>query len=147
MPPLPKELLSAIRKDHWKTSPDEADHHRRSIYLFVRRNLRFPLLDAFDRPDTIASCPQRNRSTTAPQALVLMNSDFALQAAADTAAQLFTADDDTARQIETLYLAAIGRRPTTTELADSRALVESGDTGLADLCLALFNLNEFAYVD
>lgn len=148
MPPLPKELLSAIRKDHWKTSPEEADHRRRSIYLFVRRNLRFPLLDAFDRPDTITSCPERNRSTTAPQALVLMNSDFALQAAADTAAQLRAAPArDVNHQIETLYLATLGRGPTTTELTDSRALVESADTGLTDLCLALFNLNEFAYVD
>jgi len=148
MPPLPKELLSAIRKDHWKTSPDEADHRRRSIYLFVRRNLRFPLLDAFDRPDTITSCPERNRSTTAPQALVLLNSDFAVQAATDTAAKL-EADHphNLERQIESLYLACLGRRPTEGEVAEGELLTASNDTGLADLCLALFNLNEFAYVD
>jgi len=149
MPPLPKELLSAIRKDHWKTSPDESDHRRRSIYLFVRRNLRFPLLDAFDRPDTITSCPERNRSTTAPQALVLMNSDFAIQAARDTAAKLEAdAPHNLERQIETLLLAALDRRPTAAELIDCRVLAAAGgDDGLADLCLALFNLNEFAYID
>ncbi|MCE9606365.1 MAG: DUF1549 and DUF1553 domain-containing protein [Planctomycetia bacterium] len=148
MPPLPKELLSAIRKDHWKTSPNEADHRRRSIYLFVRRNLRLPMLDAFDRPDTIASCPKRNHSTTAPQALVLLNSEFALQAAADSAAKLQEdAPREVQRQIETLYLACLGRRPSDAEVVDAQALVASNGAGLADLCLALFNLNEFAYVD
>jgi len=148
MPPLPKELLAAIRKDHWKTSPDEADHRRRSIYLFVRRNLRLPMLDAFDRPDTIASCPKRGRSTTAPQALVMLNSEFVQQAAMDSAEKLReVAPQNVQRQIEALYLASLGRRPTETEILDSQALVASNETGLADLCLALFNLNEFAYVD
>ena len=148
MPPLPKELLSAIRKDHWKTSPDESDHRRRSIYLFVRRNLRFPLLDAFDRPDTIASCPKRNRSTTAPQALVLLNSEFTHQAAVDLAAKLRAEEpQDSQRRIELLYLACLGRRPTQAELVDSERLVATNEAGLVDLCLALFNLNEFAYVD
>jgi len=148
MPPLPTELLSAIRKDHWKTSPDEEDHRRRSIYLFVRRNLRLPLLDAFDRPDTIASCPRRNRSTTAPQSLVLLNSEFADDAAAELAKSLRDrAGSDVAKQIELAFRACLGRSPTTEETADAMMLVKSNDDGIVDFCLALFNLNEFAYVD
>ncbi len=42
MPPLPKELESALLKGQWKTSPREQEHYRRSIYLFARRNLRLP---------------------------------------------------------------------------------------------------------
>src|SRR5262249_47422646 len=138
MPPLPKELLSAIRKDHWKTSTDEEDHRRRSIYVFVRRNLRLPLLDAFDRPDTIASCPKRNRSTTAPQSLTLLNSEFSQASAAAWAASLRNnAGDDTAKQIEMAYRAALNRRPTSRELADATALVNSNDEGLEDFCLAM----------
>ncbi|OYW21101.1 MAG: hypothetical protein B7Z55_06180, partial [Planctomycetales bacterium 12-60-4] len=69
--PLPEELVQTLLKGQWTTSPDIGDHTRRSIYLFARRNLRFPILEAFDRPDANASCAVRGRSTTAPQALVL----------------------------------------------------------------------------
>ena len=57
MPPLPDELTITLLKDQWKPSPDEEDHRRRSIYIFARRNLRFPFFEAFDRPETTASCP------------------------------------------------------------------------------------------
>ena len=60
MPPLPREIRNSIRKDHWKVSPDAEDHRRRSIYLFVRRNLRYPFFDVFDRPDSNTTCGRRD---------------------------------------------------------------------------------------
>ncbi|MBI3864340.1 MAG: DUF1549 domain-containing protein [Planctomycetia bacterium] len=84
-PPLPPEVTATLLANQWKVSPDAEDHRRRSIYLFVRRNVRYPLFEAFDRPDTNASCPRRNRSTIAPQALILLNSEFSLIAARDLA--------------------------------------------------------------
>ena len=148
IPPLPQELFGSLRtKDQWTVSPDEEDHRRRSIYLFVRRNLRLPLLDAFDRPDTMASCPQRNRSTTAPQSLVLLNSEFAQTTAHDLAESLRRDQTDVARQIERAYCTCVGRTSTKDEAAAARELIESDPAGLVDFCLALFNLNEFAYVD
>jgi hypothetical protein len=149
MPPLPKELLGTIRKDHWKTSADEEDHRRRTIYLFVRRNLRLPLLDAFDRPDTMASCPRRNTSTTAPQALVLLNSEFSQEAARDLAAYVRRgAGDERSKQIELAYRAVLGRTPRDVERKEAAELIASdADAGLADFCLALFNLNEFVYLE
>ena len=57
--------------------PDPTEHLRRSIYLFRKRNVRYPLLDAFDAPDTQSACPRRETSTHSLQALVLLNSDFA----------------------------------------------------------------------
>src|SRR5262245_25542027 len=81
MPPLPDELLGTLLKGQWTTSKREADHYKRSIYIFARRNLRYPIFEAFDRPDGNASCPIRNQSTTAPQSLLLFNSEFTLLAA------------------------------------------------------------------
>ena len=52
-------------------APDE--RNRRSVYIFVRRNSRYPMLEAFDMPDTHESCPRRDVTTTAPQALTLLN--------------------------------------------------------------------------
>ncbi len=47
-PPLPPEV--AIRD--WKVNSDTAEHRRRSVYIFAKRNLHFPFLEAFDLPDT-----------------------------------------------------------------------------------------------
>ncbi|MBW3543270.1 MAG: DUF1549 and DUF1553 domain-containing protein, partial [Planctomycetes bacterium] len=87
-PPLPPELLVTLLKDQWPVTPDEVDHRRRSVYLFVRRNLRYPILSVFDQPDTNASCAVRGRSTTAPQALVLLNSELTLDCAQELAVQV-----------------------------------------------------------
>src|SRR5262245_56631485 len=67
MPKLPEELAQTLLKNQWTDSPKVSDHYRRSIYVFARRNLRYPIFDAFDRPDANSSCPARNQSTTAPQ--------------------------------------------------------------------------------
>ena len=34
----------------WPVTPDAAQHTRRSIYLFSKRNVRLPMLEAFDQP-------------------------------------------------------------------------------------------------
>src|SRR5262249_40646947 len=57
----------------WPITPDRRDHARRTLYLFRKRNVRLPMLEAFDQPDTLTSCPDRPVSTFAPQALILLN--------------------------------------------------------------------------
>jgi hypothetical protein len=175
-PPLPEELTSTLLKGQWNVTPDAEDHRRRSIYIFVRRNLRYPLFDVFDRPDTNASCPQRPRSTTAPQSLTLFNSELSLAAARDLAGFVWNrVGSDSRAQIELCYRRALCRPATATELttgehflrdqaarlrgqsrgAESLAAPNgvSGDhdrfaaAALTDLCLAIFNLNEFVYLD
>jgi hypothetical protein len=122
MPPLPPELVGTLLKGQWQESPDEADHYRRSIYVFARRNLRYPIFEAFDRPDGNASCPVRSRSTTAPQSLVLLNSEFSLLAARHLAGRVRgeKTEDRSQRtvvggQIERLYLLTLSRRPSERE--------------------------------
>jgi hypothetical protein len=146
MAPLPQELLATLLTGQWKVSDNAEDHRRRSIYLFVRRNLRYPLFEAFDRPDTNASCPRRNVSTTAPQALVLLNSEFSIAAAGDLADYVtLHAGDDLTSHITLLYERTLGRRPSSAEI-EAATPFASEDRWL-DLCLAMFNLNEFIYLD
>ena len=54
---------------------------RRSIYLQARRSKPVAFLGAFDAPTGELNCDRRISSTAAPQALMLMNSDFILQQA------------------------------------------------------------------
>ena len=70
-PPLDnQEQIGNFRK--WPTStPEEAN--RRAIYILVRRSFRFPTLGAFDLPDNISSCPQRDITTVPNQALTMLN--------------------------------------------------------------------------
>jgi uncharacterized protein DUF1553/uncharacterized protein DUF1549 len=125
MPPLPGELLGALLKGQWNASQREADHYKRSVYVFARRNLRYPIFEAFDRPDGNASCPVRGRSTTAPQSLLLFNSEFSLLAARHLAARVLDAEEPENQRteepnqqiLERLYLTALSRRPTADETA------------------------------
>jgi hypothetical protein len=136
-PPLPPELVGTLLKDQWKASPREAEHYRRSIYVFARRNLRYPIFEAFDRPDGNASCPVRSRSTTAPQSLVLLNSEFSLLAARHLAGRVMLGsgfgvqgsggrersaesreqEREPKAQVERLYLLALSRLPAAEETA------------------------------
>jgi hypothetical protein len=142
-PAIPPEALVGFKG--WTASPDRKDHVRRSVYVFARRNLRFPFLEAFDLPDSNLSCPKRERSTTAPQALALLNAVEVEEAATAFARGLEERAADPRARVELAYRLALGRAPT---LAEQQACLDFlRDSPLAELCRALFNLNEFVYLD
>ena len=58
--------------------PMHGEEFRRSIYIQVRRSRPLAVLDTFDLPRMDPNCTGRTSSTVAPQALMLMNSDFVL---------------------------------------------------------------------
>ena len=122
--------------------------NRRSLYVFVRRNLRYPFFEAFDRPDTNASCPQAARhhdraaGTEPAQQPALVRSGPALAARAEREAG-WSID----ARVERAYLLTLGRRPDETERALARDFLSTAGSSFADFCLALINLNEFVYVD
>ncbi len=176
MPPLPRELRATLLKDQWKTSPDVNDHYRRSIYVFARRNLRYPLFDVFDRPDANNSCSRRGNSTTAPQSLLMLNSESSLQCAQELAGFIWdNVGSDSEQQVTLLLRRALGRFPTQSEQTELIAFLKSQRTmlstekhpvrqlllpltgseikdpyagaALTDLCLAILNTSEFIYVD
>jgi hypothetical protein len=124
---------------------DPTEHTRRSVYLLARRNLRHPFLEAFDLPDSNLSCPRRERSTTAPQALALLNAADATAAAKALADRLTKEATSEADRIERAYRLALGRSPTTEERERAAAFLRTSP--LSELCRALFNLNEFVYLD
>ena len=81
--PIEKEIEDLIfteaeAVDLWPEDRNPSEHLRRSLYLFRKRNVRYPLFDAFDAPDTQSACPRRATSTHALQALALLNSGFAV---------------------------------------------------------------------
>jgi hypothetical protein len=142
-PPLPPEAPQTAKG--WRTSPDPRDHVRRSVYISARRNLRFPFLEAFDLPDSNLSCPRRERSTTAPQALALLNAGDVTEAAKALAARLEREASDVDGRVRLAYHYCLGRGPTEAETRLARGFLIASP--MSELCRALFNLNEFVYLD
>jgi hypothetical protein len=145
LPPIPADITKTSK--NWTASTDPADHTRRSIYIFARRNLRFPVLEAFDAPDSNLPCPERGHSTTAPQSLTLLNSDEVMEAAKATAEHLTKEGKSTDGRIQLAYRLVLGRHGNGKELKMAREFLHSSGGNFVELCRALFNLNSFVYVD
>jgi hypothetical protein len=157
----------------WKVS-DADERNRRSVYIFVRRNSRYPLLESFDMPDTHESCGRRNVTIGAPQAMAMLNDKVSLEWAQAFAGRLLrTAGPDPQKEIELAYRLAYGRRPDATEkdlgqtfLAKQKQIIQerasagealalptrpsvdldrASAAALVDFCHMLLNSNEFVY--
>lgn len=154
-PPLPQELLETLLKKQWDVTEDVGEHQRRSLYVFARRNLRYPIFEVFDRPSANVSCPQRGKSTTAPQSLHLLNSSFSFEIANQLAASIAAEQKEPREQIAVAFQRILGRQPTPADYDDVDLFwnqhhpLAGNDPGLplVHLCLALFNCNEFVFVD
>jgi hypothetical protein len=141
-PPIPAEALKGSRG--WATDDQQANHHRRSIYIFARRNLRFPFLEVFDAPDSNLSCPVRGRSTTAPQSLTLLNATEVMEAAAAVADRLALEHPTGDQRVDAASRLILGRPVRVDEAAMARDFLARAP--LSEFCRALFNLNDFLYL-
>jgi mono/diheme cytochrome c family protein len=146
-PYIDPKLFQSSTKRTWPGKPDDdPSTWRRSLYVYSKRSIRYPLFETFDQPNLINSCERRNRSTIAPQALLLMNNNFVITEANHFAERLRReAGDDARAQVERAYRLALGRGPTAFERAKTVEFIQSSPNGLAEFCQALFNLNEFVY--
>ena len=160
--PLEKEVYDLLFTEDepdglWRVTPDARQHARRSLYLFAKRNVRQPLLEAFDQPDTLGPCAARGTSTFAPQALILMNGPVGREAAAKLAERVASAKTP-AERVTAIYARALGRPPradeakaavaflaSQAELLKAEKAADPDRLALIDLCLAVFNVSEFVY--
>lgn len=146
MVPVDEELTKLLYKPaQWQVAQDVSEHHRRSIYLIYKRNLRLPIMEAFDAPDMLISCPRREQSTHAPQALELMNGPFANGAARAFAARLDREAKTPEAQVALAYRLTAGRAPSPRELKLGLEFLKANP--MSEFALAILNLNAFLYVD
>jgi len=121
------------------------DGLRRMIYAHKVRREREAVFGAFDCPDAGQSTARRRESTTPVQALNLFNSRFTLEQSEAFAARVKQeAGEDIARQVHRAYQLALNREAAPGELRDAEPVVRQH--GLATLCRALFNCNEFLFL-
>jgi hypothetical protein len=119
---------------------------RRSLYVFEKRSIRYPMFEAFDQPDMVGHCSARTESTVAPQALLLMNNEAIMRQAKFFAQRLtLEAGGDPDAQVGRAFELALARAPRADEKAKATAFIRENPTGLVDFCQMMFNLNEFVY--
>jgi hypothetical protein len=172
-PELPPNFGGAA---NWKVS-DPPDRTRRSVYIYAKRNLPYPMMAAFDFPDMHETCGCRTKTTIAPQALMMLNDSLILNAARQLARRAKVESDSTDpdARIGRAWIIAFGRPPTRRETESARKFLASqqqviarsdpgrtggdadkdkekvrdsdADEAFADLCHALLNANEFLFVE
>ena len=116
------------------------------VYQFKPRLQQDPTFGAFDCPDATQTAPRRTTSTTPLQALNLLNDPFLLDQGERFAARLRQEAGAAAPdQVRRAFRLAFGREPSSAEEQAAEKLVQAH--GLAAFCRALFNANEFVFVD
>ena len=145
--PIDPSLLTSLYKpSQWAPAQDPTEYDRRSIYLFAKRNFHLPFMEVFDTPDSLLSCPRRESSTDAPQALEMLNGPLSNRLAEAFAQRLSDeAGNDAEKQVRLAYRLAAGRLPNARE--NQTALEFLRTQPLREFALAIFNLNAFLYVE
>jgi hypothetical protein len=165
-PPIPADAMVArnTKSPYPADAKDDATTRRRSVYMFHKRVVPYPLLQAFDRPDAQQACGRRDQTTVAPQALSLLNDAFVRARAVEMAGRLSGAEADEASLVNHAFELSLSRPPTNSErmaaveflksqterrkARDSKKpAAEVRAAAVADFCQALFSTNEFLYID
>ena len=177
VPPLAEDEIAALRvKRQWPISGDPAEYTRRGLYILVLRNFRFPMFDVFDAPVSSVSCPQRDVTTVATQALWSLNSPSVYRQAKQLAGRVVKeAGGGPEQWVERLWMISLSRPINDEEKKEAIQLLEELANGrnkaqqirktlreipkslttlprpkaaaLVKLCLTVYNLSEFAFVD
>ena len=177
--PMEPEVVETIFTEYepdnlWPVHPDTKQHTRRSLYLLHKRNVKLPMLVAFDTPDLQSVCGARNVSVHSLQALTLMNSQFMQDQSKALARRILGDAKTTQNRLVSLYELTLGRAPRAEEIKAANIFLKEQSAILkarkargeeivtfnelpanidpitaaawVDLCLATLNLNEFVYI-
>ena len=128
-PPIPKGLDAG---NLWKVSKDENDWNRRSLYIFTRRSVAYPMLDTFDMASSQQVHSKRDVTTTPLQALTLYNSDLVFAWSQALAGRVIreAGDKDSAR-LDRLYQILFARNPESIEKSSFVAFLKSHEKVIA----------------
>jgi hypothetical protein len=128
-PPIPANFDIGGQRNRWQVSANQADWYRRSIYVFVLRNSPYPLLDTFDWANPQLVHNRRDVTTTAPQALTLVNSDLVFEWSKALAGRVIReAGPNETAQIERAYQILYSRAPSAEEKKKLLGFLDAQET-------------------
>ncbi len=156
-PRVPPEILEQSIRNKWpRVEKESSALWRRSVYVYLKRQLPMPMLDLFDSPDTSRSCAARFTSTTPTQALALLNDEFVNEQARYLAKRILAEqpNDSVRALMERVWALPLSDM----QVAEATAFVaerlaarttepDARKLALADLAVVMFNSSQFVYVD
>jgi hypothetical protein len=108
-PPVPATLRAGRL---WQVDKDASDQNRRSVYIFTRRSVPYPLLGSFDMASAQTVHSKRDVTTSPLQALTLVNNDLVYQWSQNLAGRVVReAGSSEAAQLDRLYQILYARAP------------------------------------
>ncbi|MDB5390607.1 MAG: Planctomycete cytochrome [Planctomycetaceae bacterium] len=117
-PPLPPGIaeLGYAGSVRWPESTG-SDKYRRGLYIFFQRTVPYPMLMAFDTPDSNSTCVRRERSNTPLQALTLLNDPVFFECAQQLGRRAVheSRGADTTERVRHIFRLCLGRVPTVAE--------------------------------
>jgi len=112
-PPVPANLGAG---NQWEVSKDVHDQNRRSLYIFTRRSVPYPLLESFNMASAQEAHSKREVTTSPLQSLTLFNSDVVFGWSQALAGRVINeAGNDEAAQLDRLYQILFSRAATGSE--------------------------------
>ncbi len=149
-PPLPAFVSEVGRSVKWPVSKG-ADLYRRGMYIILKRTVIYPMLSAFDAPDTSVSCSRRDRTNTPMQALTLLNDPVFYECAETLGRDLHAKHGNhTEAAIREMYESCLNREPLSAEIqtllsahADLSKKATSPEASMIAAVRIVMNLDEF----
>ncbi|HJV92101.1 MAG TPA: DUF1549 and DUF1553 domain-containing protein [Azonexus sp.] len=126
-PPLPDVIYKASARNvpgFWPQTKEAKDHHTRSVYVYVRRSLPYPMLETFDGASPQSPHSRRDVTTTPQQSLTLFNNDLVYEWSKSLAGRAIReAGKSEEAQLDRLYRILYSRAPAKQEKAQALAFL------------------------
>jgi hypothetical protein len=133
-PPIPDAVMKQSTRRvaaFWPVSKNAADHHTRSVYVYVRRSVPYPLFETFDGASSSNPHSRREVTTTPQQSLTLFNNDVVYEWSKALAGRtLREAGRDENAQIDRLFQILYSRLPQKEERRAALAFLDQHDKSL-----------------
>jgi len=123
-PPLPPGTVP-MRYGGWTPEKDSSEANRRSVYVFEKRTMTYPMFEAFDAPNPQESCPRRFRTVIPSQSLQLMNDQLILEWSQRLASRVLNDGGLLpAQQVERAFRIVLSRPPKPVEEKESLTFLD-----------------------
>ncbi len=123
-PPLPGGVWDPFQAaDKWTTAArNDENRYRRSIYVYMKRTIPYPMFASFDTPSREYCTVRRITSNTPLQALMTLNDATFEEAATALGRRMLAAAETLPEQLRFGLLVSTGREPSADEITELESL-------------------------